>query len=451
MLPRWLEENFSADANWSPSASAATTTPSTSILSIPTSSQLPVSWLISTSTPTTGKLLSKFADLFCEEKALVAQYANIVRNQATYYPYGKTSEYIWIADIDTAAEISTVEIQLSSGAYYTIEKANTPHDLLYSFTYKYYIKDGIIAIAGLNLIEQILAFGDESSLHVEYPNYLNHQEDLSILVHTLSNSKLFPEIAENRFTGLYSSQYTKLISFSSVAGSALDTINIRINLTDSKTAYRTNVWNFVDDLALLRGFYRHDGETNSSLASRIDYYNRTSRSQGWSNVVVSLAQIFGLATNNFITSSATAFTLASGSVSWCANGLQEYNYANEALTVSGNVFLSRMADPDYVSITDKTRPVVFTRTGNSYSFAEVVQAPKVNALLQYYTQSGSVVTFSDNLPYNENMSVLVSHTNKVIATTMSEQDQRSKLLTKNYLIWRDLGSAPVLQEGATFV
>jgi hypothetical protein len=110
-----------------------------------------------------------------------------------------------------------------------------------------------------------------------------------------------------------------------------------------------------------------------------------------------------------------------------------------------------MADPDYVSITDKTRPVVFTRTGNSYSFAEVVQTPKVNALLQYYTQSGSVVTFSGNLPYNENMSVLVSHTNKIIATTMSEQDQRSKLLTKNYLIWRDLGSAPVLQEGATFV
>ncbi len=408
-LPRWYE------ANAYPTLFDAVSVPATSGFTTsltyysPTGLSLPTNWIPVTSTPsTTGSILQKVFEVFTWNKSQLDLPLISLRLARSGYFDEADLNYAWF--VKANKKVETVKVLLSDGSKVTIQAATDLDDLFNSGDYRWFQEDQSIIISGLDLQQQstearvgdwqfitgVSKWASGSVVYFEHPVTKNN-----IAIHP-------SQIREDGFLKFNSPSTSYLKSRFPNAARALSAVTVYLD-DQADTAELIDLWTTIDEKGLWFNFSRKSYEHNYIYASSLENLAWFG-GQTYSKTKNALSAKLRTGIRTSLESTASSFTLASGYTGYSLRNQLSFGYRSEDLNATTSLsYLSNVASGQYGQLFINQTPATFTTSGsivlpdtNVNSFYDQAY---IDWKINYWTQSGSTVTFTDNFDPKEELIV----------------------------------------------
>lgn len=403
--PRWFS------ANSYPTLNDQVLVPAVSGFSItrtwvaPVTGAIPVSWTLTSHTPsTTGSVLQGFFEAITLEKqkaflGLTSNFLIASRHMDTAEP-----SWVWLVDYDVPIEHLEVSV---SGMWVEIPQSLGLNDLFTRGEWSWFGRGRQAVLFGFDLQQtttqrrvdnwQFLSSASTWSsgevLYFEHPNSRSW-----IPIHPLSLRGDGLLYFTHTTTGWVRTHYTPAVS-------ALSTVRVRINQEVEYDARRVDVWNSVDNRALVQGITRRDLELNGPLAQSVLVVNWFG-GQTMEGMRDAISGHLRQGTLGTYTAQGT-LTFPASSTGYSIRDFPQYSYVSEVMVAEPNnytEFHTRYSTPDLGCVFLNQRKVDHsTLTSSGTLTLDTVYDNKLARPVAFWrvnnwTSTASSVTFTSNVP-----------------------------------------------------
>lgn len=413
--PRWFNANGYATLTDYVS-SLDTRVQTTLSLTSATSSIIPQSWLLTTSTPTSGNLLQRFFEVFVNEKEFSLPALNSVRQTRQGFFDITQPLFAWL--VESIDPVETLTVAVGSGTV-SVSRAKSDLELFYSAEWKWKQDNTNVLIYGLDIQSlEDQRYTAQNNWHAANGFDLAHTaEEVTgdiVLSNTLfvehpETKNWFPydpsKIREDGFLGLIYAGALRLRIGSLHAAETLPTVIVFIN-GEKKLARRVQLYNSVDEKGNLFNLSRRYEESNLNFGRAI-LKSAWFRGQTHRKVKSTISASIRQGTLTTVAASANSFTVPASAKGYIVRNIDPWSYTSEILTyqVSGTTdqFYTMYASGEIGQGYVRQLSTSFTSVSGRVSFDTYVNnkidRPLVNWKLSYLTQTGSTVTLTDNFPH----------------------------------------------------
>jgi len=446
-LPRWFASNSYLALSQSVSIPSFSSFSATGSYTTPTTT-LPSSWVLTSPASTTGNTFRRLFEVFVNEKeSLNPILRSILKSRALYFDTSDP-EYAWLVTFDKS--VYKLEIELSNGNRISVTKASSIFDLFWSGEYRFVQDGSTVLIYGLDLIETDT---EDRGSGWQYNKYSTFNKYLTWFLHPNTHN-FFPihpdNIRSDGLLGYNSSTTTKIRSRLSAAGKALSSVIVYLN-DQKSTANRINLWNSVDEKALLTGLTRQPSETNSTLGTAVErcfWFGGQTKRKTRSYISSALRQ------GAIVTApaSSTIISFPASSTGYQVRNVSSYGIVAEYLMPNPDntsFYKSSTGTRDFGAILLNNQFVSYTdhSTGLELDFNithNKLDRPIASWYLTYWTATATGMTLSDNYP--ENVPDLIIFCAKHVDLPIPSSSTLRKVYKKdpsNYWQNEDLSTVPV--------
>ncbi len=435
-LPRWFSANSYPTLTDPIQSPGLTTLTTGSLVTLATGSVLPTDWVLTSHTVyTSGSVIQRLLEVIAHEASIIdAVMQSVAYSQTLLFDEADT-EFVWVVPAPETV-VEDVQVLNSADVKVTIPKAKDEIDLFWSADRRWIQSEGLIIIAGLDIQEQqsetrtgagdwqfISSASKWSSGAVvfwEHPQTRNF-----VPIHPAS-------IRSDGFLGLNYSGTLKLRCRHTQAAQSLPQITVYVN-NEQRVAKRANAWNTVDEAGLREGLSRRVGESNVQLGRAIVFLNWYGR-QTAEGLEAQLAACLRQGDEQTFTTDST-LTFPASATGYKVRGWESFSYTGEVLSYDVDTpsrYRTIYDDPELPSAFFKGLSTPVTNvSGNVYTVDATVRdnkavSPMVFWKLSYWTDTGSSLVFTSNMPDSDNVSQLrVFFPQNVSVETPSNQLLRS--------------------------
>jgi hypothetical protein len=355
--------------------------------------------------PASGSLLQKLFNVFTYEKEQLLVALTSCYLSRCFYWDASDPEFAWV--VAHNEEVEVVQIQPASGSLVTLEKANSELDLFTNPQWSWFKFDDSIAIYGLDIQEQ------DTENRVGDWQFLSDDgkwNPASCVYFLHPNTKNWiprhpTQVRSDGFLGFNYNGVTKVRTCFPGAADSLGEVEVYVNEV-SKTAQRASLWNSLDEKGLWINVSRRDSELNSEYAQVLlfaNWFGGQSR-RGTRNF---LSAAFRGGTLLTVPATSTSFTVPASSTGYEVRNISQYSYVEESLDRNSDDTVNYRTiydSPDMGSLFVRGINTEFSSASgviipDTYS-DNYIDRPRMDWRLNYWTESGSTVTLSSNLPEN---------------------------------------------------
>lgn len=406
-VPRWYA------ANLYPTLFDQSSTPSTSGFTItrtwtaPVTGAIPSSWNLTSHTPTTtGSFLQGVFEALTYEKQRV--FLGLTTNFLVCSKYLDPSEPSWSWCVDHFETVQYLEI-LVAGVWTEVSRALGVNDMLVRGDRSWVGSGNRALVFGVDLQQQttqqrvdnwqfVSSASTWSSGEVLY--YEHPVSRTWIPLHPLSVRGDGLLHFTHSATGWVRSHYTPAVS-------ALTTLRVRVNQTTEYDARRVDLWNSVDEKALISGLTRKEQEFNTPLVQAMlvtNWFGGQTLS-GLRDALSGHLRLGQLATYNVATNSTLVFPASSTGCT--VRDFPQYTYVSEVLQPEPNNYWewrTAYSVPDTGCILLNQRKIDHSSLTSSGTLTlDTLVDNKTHHPVAYwrtaqYTTTASSLTFTSNTP-----------------------------------------------------